>query len=170
VETRETHIAGPDQQRPPDALSRIAKQAVGNLSCAIGRIEPWREQNRWADLIDSFGNRMGRVSVHTIPNGHTARVDIFLHALPPYLAGVMEQPLALRDAGGSAVRGEWQGITSCCRFTVPRDRSVTLEVSVPEPVPAKDDARVIEHARHEELERIQECLDGSRARKGKRHP
>lgn len=146
----------------------MTAQAIDRLQVAIGRIEPWREQNRWAELLDPYGNRMGRVSVHTIPNGHTARVDIFLHGFPPHLGTVVDQPLALRDAGGSQVQGEWQAMTSCCRFTVPRDRSVTLELSVPEQTSAADSACVVHDAMLEEYERIQECLDGSRARKGKR--
>lgn len=146
----------------------MAEQVVGRLSAAIGRIEPWREQCRWVDLLDPYGNRMGRVSVHTIPNGHSSRVDVFIHGASLQTACVPTVPLALRDPGGSEVKGEWLGITSCCRFTVSKDRSVTLELSVVKPRSPEDAAVVVQGISHDELEQIQECLEEEGRRKWKR--
>ncbi|MDD4287270.1 MAG: hypothetical protein PHO20_05195 [Candidatus Peribacteraceae bacterium] len=159
---------GPAPERTRGVLAHIAERVVGQLGAAIGRIEPWREQCRWVDLHDPYGNRMGRVSVHTIPNGHTSRVAVFIHGVSLYTACVSTVPLALRDAGSSEVRGEWQGTASCCRFTVPRDRSVTLGLPTAKLQPQEDTVSVVQGISHDELEQIQECLERDQGRKEKR--
>jgi hypothetical protein len=96
-------------------------------------------------------------------------VDVFFHGNALLAAGGPRVSLALRDAGGSQVEGEWLGITmSCCRFIVPRDRSVTLGLSVPESRPVAEATRVVHDARLEAWERMQECLEQEGDRQGKR--
>ncbi|MDD5041617.1 MAG: hypothetical protein PHX87_04400 [Candidatus Peribacteraceae bacterium] len=139
----------------------MAEAFFRQLSQAIGRIEPWREGHQFVSLTDSFGRPVCRVSVHTVPNGQTARVDVLLHGRDSSLAHLRALHPALRDRGGEQVSGTWQTAAGppCCRFTVPRDRSVTLELSAPEPVRETHAAAPVDRARLDELERIQECLE-----------
>ncbi len=145
----------------------MAREMIAEISARIGRIEPWREQTLWADLSDPLGRSLGRLSVHTVPNGQASRVDVLLHGVSRNVASMVRR-VALCDAGGAQVTGAWQTHSDCCRFTVPRDRSVTVQVAVAEGAPPGDQERAVRSRTLDELERLQESLETEGRRKGKR--
>jgi len=148
-------------------ISRLSEQAIGDLCAAVGRIEPWRDQTSWVELLGPLGDRLGRVSVHTTPNSHTSRVRLILHGFRPPFASIL-QNIALQDAGGRQHTGNWLGYTHAFECQVPRDRSVTIQEYASKPPPASEAQQVTQALARDQWEQIQECLEAEGRRKGKR--
>jgi len=167
MESPERPAPGSSSHRMHGGISRLAEKAIDDLCAAVGRIEPWRDQTSWAELLGPLGDRLGRVSVHTTPNSHTSLVRLILHGFRPPFARIL-QNIALQDAGGRQHTGNWLGYTQVFECQVPRDRSVTIQEYASKPPPAFEAQQVTQALAWDQWEQIQECLEAEGRRKGKR--
>lgn len=135
----------------------MGRDLIAQVSSAIGSIDATEPGTFWADVRDTFGRPLGQVSVHVTPNGHASRIDVLLHGVKPAVADMM-RPLVLK--GERQTKGEWLTHANACRFSVPKEMRLRLATETVE-----DPVRSLTR---EEMERIQDCLEGGSGRKGKR--
>lgn len=153
---------------PSDGTACLMRGFLQGALNDVGNIQPWRGDTQWGVMRDRFQHPVGRVSVHSIPNSHTARVDVLFHNVTCSRSALSAVRLVLRDRGGlQQVAGTWEQapVLRCC-FTVPRDRSLELAVGENVEPPRQSGEWNVCSMTLDQAEQIQECLE-RRARGGR---